>query len=261
MAFFTNRVVLITGAGNGLGRRLAVILAGEGASVAGIDLQAEPLAELAAELSGKSFAWATADVTDRVALNRAVAQLSSQLGPVDLLIANAGIGIENSGVNFSAETFEAQVRVNLIGVANSVAAVLPGMIERRRGHLVGMSSLASYRGLPRMLGYCASKSGLNALLEGLRAELQPFGITVTTICPGWIRTALTANVALPSSQVMELPQAAQRIVTAIRQRRTFYAFPPAIAWQVRLLHWLPGGLSDRLTRRASRAVHGHLGGT
>src|SRR5438445_7986947 len=173
---FANRVVLVTGAGSGLGRQLVLLLAEEGAAVAGIDLKPEPLAALAAELAGKPFAWAVANVTDRLALAKAVSQISGQLGPIDLLIANAGIGIENSALPFRAEVFEDQVRVNLIGVANSVEAVLPGMIERRHGRLVGISSLASYRGLPKMLGYCASKSGLNGLLEGLRAELKPLGI-------------------------------------------------------------------------------------
>src|SRR5438874_5579250 len=194
MTSLVNRVDLVTGAAGGLGRQLSLLLAAEGASVAAIDLQPEPLAALAAELSGRPFAWAVADVTDRAALAKAVDQTSSQLGAIDVLIANAGIGIVNSAVEFQAEVFEAQVRVNLIGVANSVEAVLPAMVERRHGHLVGISSLSSYRGLPKMLGYCASKSGLNALLEGLRVELKPFGITVTTICPGWIRTPLTAKV-------------------------------------------------------------------
>jgi NAD(P)-dependent dehydrogenase (short-subunit alcohol dehydrogenase family) len=250
MESFTNRVVLVTGAGSGLGRQLALALAGEGASVAGIDLRPEPLAALAAELSAQRFAWAVADVTDRAALAKAFGEVKSQLGPVAVLIANAGIGIENSALAFRAEDFESQIRVNLLGVANSVEAVLPGMIERRRGQIVAISSLASYRGLPKMLGYCASKAGLNALLEGLRVELTPLGITVTTICPGWIRTPMTATVAVPPSAMMELADATNRILAAIRQGRSFYAFPPALAWRARLLHWLPCGLSDRLTRRA-----------
>lgn len=254
MSSFANRVALVTGAGGGLGRQLALLLAGEGAAIAGIDLRPEPLVALAAELPGKPFAWAVADVTDRLALAKAVSQVRSQLGPVDLLIANAGIGIENSALAFRAEDFEAQVRVNLIGVANSVEAVLPGMIERRQGHLVGMSSLASYRGLPKMLGYCASKSGLNALLEGLRIELKPFGIAVSIICPGWIRTPMTAHVSVPASEMMELPDAANRILSAIRSGRSFYAFPPRTARRARLMHWLPSGLSDWLLHRASTAV-------
>ena len=89
-------------------------------------------------------------------------------------------------MSFKAGDVEAQVRVNLIGAANSIEAVLPTMLERRQGQIVGISSLASFRGLPRMCGYCASKAALNALLEGVRLDVQPFGVTVTTICPGWI---------------------------------------------------------------------------
>jgi NAD(P)-dependent dehydrogenase (short-subunit alcohol dehydrogenase family) len=254
MPSFANQVVLITGAGQGLGRQLALDLAHEGAAVAAIDLKAEPLEALAAELTGKPVAWAVGDVCDRVALHDAVIQVSKQLGPVDVLIANAGIGIATTGLDFRAEDFEAQIRVNLIGVANSIETVLPDMLRRRRGQLVAISSLASYRGLPRMLGYCASKSGVNALLEGLRVELKAFGIAVTTICPGWIRTPLTANVNIPPEQMMELPVAAERILNAIRRRRSFYAFPPKGRWRVRLLHWLPCGLSDWLTLQALRGI-------
>src|SRR5260370_24828692 len=121
MVSFADRVVLVTGAGSGLGRQLALMLAEEGASVAAVDLKPEPLATLAAELAGKPFAWAVADVTDRAVLQKAAGQLRSQLGPVDLLIANAGIGIENSALAFRPEAFEAQVRVHLIGVATTVA--------------------------------------------------------------------------------------------------------------------------------------------
>ncbi len=197
-------------------------------------------------VAGKPFACAIADVTDRVSLFPAVQQLEKQLGPVDVLIANAGIGAETTALTFKAADFEKQIKVNLIGAANSVEAVLPGMLQRRRGHIVGMSSLASYRGLPLMWGYCASKSGLNAMLEGLRVELRPCGISVTTICPGWIRTPLTQMVNVPKPDMMEPEMAVRRIVDAIRRRKKFLAFPAKPAWQVRLLHWLPAALSDRL---------------
>jgi NAD(P)-dependent dehydrogenase (short-subunit alcohol dehydrogenase family) len=249
MSSFANRVVLITGAGSGLGRQLALLLAGEGAAVAALDLQPEPLAALAAELPKARFASAVADVTDRAALRPAVAQLEQQLGPVDVLFANAGIGRETSALGFRAEDVEAQVRVNLVGVANSVEAVLPGMIGRNAGHLVAISSLASYRGLPKMAGYCASKAGVNALMEALRFELRPHGVAVTTVCPGWIRTPLTANINVPHVYLMEVGDAARRIVEAVRRRRAFVAFPFPSAWRVRLLRWLPCGASDWLIGR------------
>jgi NAD(P)-dependent dehydrogenase (short-subunit alcohol dehydrogenase family) len=246
---FAGRVVLITGAGSGLGRQLALTLAGAGAAVAAVDLAAEPLAKLADALPGKPVAAALADVTDRAALTAAVTDLVGRLGPVDLLIANAGIGLETSALAFRAADIEAQIRVNLIGVANSVEAVLPGMLERRRGHLAVISSLASYRGLPKMAGYCASKAGVNALFDSLRLELQPHGIAVTTVCPGWIRTPLTANIRVPQPYLLEVDAAARLIVEALRRRRPFYAFPPPAARRVRLLRWLPSRLSDWALRR------------
>ncbi len=257
MNSFANRVVLITGAGSGLGRQLTLLLAREGASLAVVDLKPEPLDALVAELPGQRVAWAVADVTDRAALGAAVAKLQERLGPMDLLIANAGIGLQTSALDFRAEDIEAHIRVNLIGVANSIGVVLPGMLARRQGHVVAISSLASYRGLPKMAGYCASKAGVNALLDALRVELQPYGIAVTTICPGWIRTPLTAQLALPMSALLEVDDAAQRIVQAIRQRRVFYAFPPQTAWQVRLLRWLPSRASDWFMRYALRRLTKH----
>jgi short-subunit dehydrogenase len=123
------------------------------------------------------------------------------------------------------------------------------MLGRGRGHLVGISSLASYRGLPKMAGYCASKAGVNALLDSLRLEVGPRGIDVTTICPGWIRTPLTTNIKVAQPYLMEVEDAARRIVEAIRRRRAFYAFPPPARRRVRLLHWLPCPLSDWMLRR------------
>src|SRR5262249_37151020 len=143
MSSFANRVVLITGAAQGIGQELARQLAVEGAVIAVIDLQGEALAKLGSEFNGKKFASAVAGVTDRPALTQAVAQLQERLGPIDVLIANAGVGKAMPALEFSAAEIERQVRVNLIGVANSVEAVLPGMLERKQGHLVAMSSLAS----------------------------------------------------------------------------------------------------------------------
>jgi NAD(P)-dependent dehydrogenase (short-subunit alcohol dehydrogenase family) len=248
MSVFENRVALITGAGSGIGRQLARRLSAEGARIAAVDLRPDGLASLGAELPGKPFAGEVADVTDLAAMRDAVPRLETQLGPIDILIANAGIGKETSALNFRAEDITAQINVNLIGAANSVDAVLPGMRRRHSGQLVVLSSLASYRGLPRMAGYCASKAGVSALFESLRVELEPIGIGVTIICPGWIRTALTTNIDVPQPYMMDVDYAAARMVEAIRRRRHRLVFPPHAAWQVRLLRLLPAGLSDWIVR-------------
>jgi len=248
-----HKVALITGAGQGIGRELALRLADEGVAIAAIDVHAEKLRALEAELSGKSFATAVADVGDRSRLLSAVKDVEKRLGPIDLLIANAGIGKPTSALFWQAEEIEAQIRVNLNGVINSVEAVLSGMLKRRHGHLVAISSLASYRGLPNLLGYCASKAGVNALFDGLRVELKPHGIAVTTICPGWIRTRLTAHIARHLPYLLEVEDAARQILEAIRLRRAYYLFPIRGAWHLRMLRWLPTSISDWLAAKAIRA--------
>jgi NAD(P)-dependent dehydrogenase (short-subunit alcohol dehydrogenase family) len=251
MSPFADRVALITGAASGIGRELARLLSREGARVAALDRSAAGLVALEADLksAGGRCATAPADVTDAAAMRDAVSRLEAQLGPTDLLIAGAGIGRETSALDFDPEVFAEGVRVNLIGVANTIAAVLPGMRERRRGHLSVLSSVASYRGLPRMAAYCASKAGVNALMDALRVELRTLGIVCTTICPGWVRTPMTAALDLPGLRMLAVEDAAGRILTALRRRRIFYAFPAGDVWPVRLLRYLPRPIADWMTHR------------
>jgi short-subunit dehydrogenase len=259
MTDFRDRVALITGAASGIGRQLALQLAARGARVAALDRHADGLQKLAAELGARPFARAVADVTDLAAARAAARELEGQLGATDLLIAAAGIGRKTPGADFSAEEINAHIQVNLMGVVNSIDAVLAGMRQRRSGHLVVLSSLASYRGLPLMAGYCASKAGVNALLDALRIELPPLGIHVTTVCPGWVRTPLTAPLKLPAWEMMEADQAAAIILDAIRRRQPFIAFPARKVWLLRLLRHLPRPLSDWLTRQLLARLRKHTG--
>jgi short-subunit dehydrogenase len=252
MSSFTGQVALITGAANGIGRQLAFQLAREGALIAAIDRDQLGLEKLARELTGVPVAVRTADVTEMTEIRKAVADLENELGPVELLIASAGIGIEMPAVSFRAEDFATQVHVNLIGVANSIDAVLPSILSRRRGHIAAISSLASFRGFPHMAGYSASKAGVNALLDSLRVELRPLGVSVTTICPGWVRTGLTADVPVSQSEMMTVEAAAARIMHALRRKSAVAAFPVSQAWPARVLRLLPTSWSDMLTRRLAR---------
>lgn len=256
MGEFRDRVAVITGAGSGIGGQLARLLAAEGARIAALDVQPAGLDALVAALPGKPVATAVADVTDLGATRDAVKRLEGQLGPADLLIASAGVGRGTSAEAFDAEAINSVLRINLLGVVNSIDAVLGGMRERRRGHLVGLSSLASYRGLPMMSAYCASKAGVNALFDSLRLELKAFNIATTTVCPGWIRTPMTAALGLPDRVTLPVETAASIILEAIRRKRPFLAFPAHMAFRVRLLKYLPRPLSDYLAgREMAKAKH------
>ena len=249
MNTFRDRVALITGAGSGIGGELARRLAAEGARIAAIDRTVTGLDALVAALPGFPVATAVADVTDLAAMRQAVASLEARLGPTDLLIASAGIGRKTSAEQFDAEEFNEHIRVNLIGIVNSIDPVIAGMRQRRSGHLVALSSVASYHGLPFMGGYCASKAGVNALFDSLRVELAPMGIDVTTVCPAWIRTPMTEGLRLPRRDIMTLEFAAATILEAIRRKQAFIAFPPRIVRRLRLLRYLPRSWSDWLLRR------------
>lgn len=249
---FANQVVLITGAAAGIGRQLALEFVRRGARIAAIDLAAEPLETLMKDLAAASGgspvgAWAMGDVTNLDAMRAAVTKLEAELGPIDVVVANAGVGMENPAVGFSAEVFTKQVSVNLIGIANTVEPVLPGMIQRRRGHIVTLSSLASYRGVPLMAGYCASKAGASAFMDALRTELMPYKIACTTICPGWIKTNMTKNIDLPMPGILSLERAVATMMRAIERRQRYIAFPTQTLLLLLLNRILPTSVGDWLT--------------
>ena len=244
-------VALITGAASGLGRHLALELAVRGCAIAAVDRQAQGLQSLEADIRGRGgrCAGAVLDVTQAEVLHLGIAGLEKTLGPIDLLIASAGVGIETSALSYSAVDMNTVISINLLGVSNSIAAVLPGMLERRRGHIAAISSMASFRGMPRMLGYCASKAGVNAMMEGMRVEVENKGVFTTTICPGWIRTQMTEGITGYVPRMLEADDAAQRIIEAIHQKRRFFAFPASELWRLRMVNLLPRFLRDGLLRK------------
>ncbi|MGI8919212.1 MAG: SDR family NAD(P)-dependent oxidoreductase, partial [Pyrinomonadaceae bacterium] len=184
--FWRDKTVMITGASSGIGRGLAVELSKRGAKVGLIARRAEALAELVREIenaNGEAISL-PADVMNAESLNTAATQLRAALGPIDVLIANAGVGATVDGADLKGSTVAGVINVNVLGAANSVEAVVPDMVKRGTGHLVVISSLAAYRGLPKSAAYCASKAAVSAFFESLRLDLKPRGIDVTIIHPG-----------------------------------------------------------------------------
>jgi short-subunit dehydrogenase len=180
-----------------------------------------------------------------------VARLEARVGPTDVLVACAGVGGLTSIHDLDTAGLRAMLEVNVLGVAHAIEAVLPGMIARRSGHIVGISSVAGYRGLPWTASYSASKAALTTYLEGLRPALRRRGIAVTTVCPGFVRTALTVNTPFRKPvPMMEPEEAAQYLVRAIRRRPRDYAFPWSTALGMAMLRILPNRVFDRMMERA-----------
>ena len=244
------KIVLITGASSGIGRAIAVELGRRGAAVGLLARRAEELIKVAEEVEGAGGRALTlpADVRDAEEVARAVTRVEEQWGSVDVLIANAGIATVGSATDMRAGDVSDLISINFLGAVNAVTAVVPGMIRRGRGHLVAISSLASFRGLPKSAAYSASKAAMSTFFESLRVDLRRSGIAVTTIHPGFIRTPLTAGrKSLPF--LVEVDVAARKIVRAVEQGRKTYAFPWQLAGLVRLAKLMPNALYDRIASR------------
>ena len=184
-------------------------------------------------------------------MRTAADEMRSEFGRIDILIANAGIGgNDDDARNYVPRSVRKVIEVNLLGAVNAVHAVVPHMIERGEGHVVAISSLAGFRGLPKSAAYSASKAGMTAFFESLRLDVQRKGIDVTIIQPGFIRTPLTSSRANKMPFLMELNAAIPKFVGAIEKRKKFAAFPWQLATIVRAGKLMPAWLYDRIAGRA-----------
>jgi len=246
-------VVLLTGAANGIGRATALALAARGYRLALIDRDAAPLDAVVGQARerGAVAEGRAADVCDDGGLKGAVAALEEAVGPTDVVVACAGVGTLSSAVDLDLEGFRRMLDVNVLGVARTIDAVLPGMFARGAGHIVGVASVAGYRGLPWMPGYSASKAAIATYLEGLRPALKRRGVRITTVFPGFVRTGMT--VATPFRRpvkMLEAEQAAEYLVRAVERRPRDYTFPLSAALGMGLIRRLPNRIFDRMMDQA-----------
>jgi short-subunit dehydrogenase len=250
---WSEKTVLITGASSGIGEALAVEFGRRGAAVGLLARREEVLREVAGkvEAAGGRALVVAVDVRDAGEVKSAVAKVVAHFGRVDVLVANAGKGEITMARTFDIELVTQVLSVNLLGAINSVAAVLPEMLARGSGQIVGISSLAAYRGFPGSGAYCASKAALSTFFESLRVELRPADIYVTTIHPGFIDTPMTRGRNRKMPFLLDVERAAQMMLRAIEARRRTYAFPWQLATIARVGRWLPAALYDRMLARAT----------
>ena len=245
---YAGKVAVVTGASSGIGWELAKVLAAEGCKVGLIARRRDKLDQLAEEVrqAGGTVAVAVADVGDRGQTLQAIGEIAAALGPVDLLIANAGVGMPTQLDPINIAEIEQMFRVNLLGVIYSLEAVLPEMLRRGRGHLAAISSVAAFKGLPGESAYCSSKAAVNSYMEGLRIQLRGRGIHVSTICPGFVRTPMTEVMDTPMPFCLEPDDAARRIVRALKRKRKLYSFPWQMAMFMQLVRFLPDWMIARV---------------
>jgi short-subunit dehydrogenase len=248
--------VFITGASSGIGAALAAHYASEGAA---LGLCARRLAQTQALLSSlkSDGACYAVDVTDPGSLQAAASDFITRFGVPDIVIANAGVGAGTlTEKPEDLAVFRRIMDTNVLGMVTTFQPFVTPMRQRSQGTLVGIASVAGIRGLPGGGAYSASKSAAITYLESLRVELHGSGVSVVTVCPGYIRTALTAANRYRMPFLIDADDAARRIARAIAAKRRVAVIPWQMALVAMVLRRLPRWLYDRLFARAPRKARG-----
>ncbi|MBO0361040.1 3-ketoacyl-ACP reductase [Hymenobacter sp. BT186] len=227
MESLTGKNALVTGAGKGIGRAVAIALAQEGANVALLARTESQLQEVAQEVQalGAKTVILTADITDRAAVEAAVAQAQTELGTIDILINNAGIGTFAKLVDMDPKEWEKIIQVNLFGTYYATRAVLPGMIARETGDIINIASTAGQRGAATTSAYSASKFAVLGLTESLMQEVRKHNIRVSALTPSTVATELAISNKLTDGnpdKVMQPEDLAEFIISQLKLNRRIF---------------------------------------
>jgi short-subunit dehydrogenase len=244
--------VVITGASSGIGEALAREYAKRGAALGLVARREGRLRELADRLGGEC-AWHAADVRDADALQQAASRFCDRFGGVDVVIANAGVSAGTlTDRPEDQPVFREILDINVVGLFNTFQPFLPIMRSQRSGTLVGIASVAGFRGLPGAGAYSASKAAARTYLESLRLELHGSGVRVVNINPGYIDTPMTQGNPYPMPFMLPADEAARRMVRAIERGVRDTVIPWQMGVVGAVLRALPGPMYDALFARAPR---------
>jgi short-subunit dehydrogenase len=241
------KTVWITGASSGIGQELAKLM---DVAADHVVISARSVNKLEA-LSERSRAIAPfpLDVTDAEAVSVCVKTIEVTAGPIDLAVLNAGAWTLMDAQHLELQAVRTGIEVNYMGVMNAIDALIPPMIERRRGHIAIVASVAGYRGLPRSIAYGPTKAALNNLAEILRLELEPHGITISVINPGFVDTPMTQNNPFPMPSIVSAEEAAKQILEGLKRRQFEIAFPRGFIMVMKMMQLMPLVLYFWLVRK------------
>ncbi len=242
--------VVISGASSGIGLALAHHYLIDGAIVAAFARRNELLQVLAAKFPDKVYCYAL-DVRDAAAMQNAAQDFISQAGIPDIVIANAGVS-RGTLTEYAEDidAFQQVIDINVLGIVKTFQPFLGAMRESKNGTLVGIASVAGFRGLPGASAYSASKAAAISYLESLRVELQGSGVKVVTICPGYIKTPMTDVNPYPMPFMLDAGDAAKRMARAIKRGCSFTVIPWQMGLVGRAIKLLPNWLYDVILKRA-----------
>jgi short-subunit dehydrogenase len=228
------KVAWITGASTGIGREIATQLAGQGVKIAASARNAQKLQDLGLNIQPYPL-----DVTDAVAVKEVVLRIERELGPIDLVIMAAGTYEEIDATQIDPVKFKKMLSVNYLGVVNGIAALLPVMLARGRGHISWVASVAGYRGLPKAAAYGPTKAALINLAESLKPELALKGLKISVINPGFVETPMTAGNKFPMPFLMKADDAARRTIAGLAKGKFEIAYPTRFVAILKVMRVLP----------------------
>ena len=258
MSFFKNKIVVVTGGSDGIGKALVDALLQQGAKVAACGRNYDKLYQLQTSHAGTSLITYTADVSKELDCRNFISEVVKTFGGIDILINNAGISMRALFMETELETLRRVMEVNFWGTVYCTKFALP-FITKQNGTVVGVSSIAGYRGLPGRTGYSASKFAVNGFLEALRTEMLETGVNIMWVCPGFtasnIRNAALTKDTKPQGHspmdegiMMTAEECAIQIMRAIEKRKRTHVFTANDKRTVFLNRLIPS-MADKLVRK------------